>query len=232
MAIYYKHKDTGELYEKRGYSNGNNFIELILYPFNKKLYPITITTEHVVDTDSIYNEKGICQEYQDARKMNDDAALEHVLKTFEEIELNTKIELKDTIIPGVYEMIYICPLCGSKMKQEGGAYLTSPLKYDNFCTKDGCGFQVCTSRWHSGSLVCGTDKKEVEKIITTGTFDEKEELDEYSRKMLRHTKNTEDVTKSANLCYQQYCDTHKPNIPKYEDFIAGFGMACLKYKNK
>ena len=73
--------------------------------------------------------------------------------------------------------------------------------------------------------------KEVEKIITTGTFDEKEELDEYSRKMLRHTKNTEDVTKSANLCYQQYCDAHKPNIPKYEDFIAGFGMAYLKYKN-
>ena len=125
----------------------------------------------------------------------------------------------------------ICPLCGSKMKQEGGVYLTSPLKYDNFCTKDGCRFQVCTSRWHSGSLVCGTDKKEIEKIITTGTFDEKEELDEYSRKMLRHTKNTEDVTKSANLCYQQYCDSHKPNTPKYEDFIAGFGMAYLKYKN-
>ena len=75
MAIYYKHKDTGELYEKRGYSNGNNFIELMFYPFNKKLYPITITTEHVVDTDSIYKEKGICQEYHDARKMNDDAAL-------------------------------------------------------------------------------------------------------------------------------------------------------------
>lgn len=146
MAIYYKHKDTGELYEKRGYSNGNNFIELMFYPFNKKLYPITITTKHVVDTDAIYKEKGICQEYHDARKMNDDVALENVLKTFEEIELNTKIELKDTIIPGVYEMIYICPLCGSKMKQEGCVYLTSPLQFDNFCTKDGCGFQVCTSR--------------------------------------------------------------------------------------
>ena len=30
---------------------------------------------------------------------------------------------------------------------------------------------------------------------------------------------------------QQYCDSHKPNTPKYEDFIAGFGMAYLKYKN-
>lgn len=230
MPTYYKHKDTGELYEKSGYSNWNNVIALKFYPFNKKLKPITIETAHKVDADAIYNKKGICEEYRAAQKLNDETALEHALKTFEKVELNIKRELKDTIIPGVYEMVYYCPLCGSKMKQDGGAYLTSPLQFDNFCTKDGCGYKICTSRWHSGSLVCGTDKNEVERIITSGTFDEKEELDDYSKKMLRHTRNTDDVEKQASLCYQQYCDTHKPNIPKYEDFIAGFGMAYLKYK--
>ena len=186
MATYYKHKETEEIYDKCGYSNYNGIIELKFYPFNKKLKPIIISTPKEIDTDALYKKIGICEEYRAAQKLNDETALEHALKTFEKVELNIKRELKDTIIPGVYEMVYYCPLCGSKMKDAGVAYLTSPLQYDNFCTKDECGFNICTSRWHSGSLVCGTDKNEIERIITSGTFEEQEELEKYSKKMLKY----------------------------------------------
>ena len=186
MATYYKHKETEEIYDNCGYSNYNGIIELEFYPFNKKLKPIIISTPKEIDTDALYKKIGICEEYRAAQKLNNETALEHALKTFEKVELNIKRELKDTIIPGVYELVYYCPLCGSKMKETGGAYLTSPLQYDNFCTKDECGFNICTSRWHSGSLVCGTDKNEIERIITSGTFEEQEELEKYSKKMLKY----------------------------------------------
>ena len=189
MATYYKHKETGEIYKNSGYSNWNGVITLRFYPFNKNLSPIEITTTNKVDAEAIYKKFGICTEYREAQKTNDNNAVNHALETFDEIELNINKELKDTIIPGVYEIIYICPLCGSKMIHKGGAYLTNPLQYDSFCTNDNCDFDVCTSIWYSGSLVCGNDKKEVERIVTSGTFNEKVELDEYSRKMLRYINN-------------------------------------------
>lgn len=189
MTILYKHKGTGELYHKGGYSHWNKVIALKFYPLNEKLEPIIIETKEIVDADAIYNRKGICPEFRAAQDKNDENALNNALNTFERIELDVKIELKDTIIPGVFEIKYICPLCGSVLKQQGGAYLTSPLQYDNNCTKEGCGFTICTSRWHSGSLVCGTDKDEVYRIITSGTFEENKELDEYSKKMLRYLDN-------------------------------------------
>lgn len=184
--ILYKHKVTGELYSKCGYQHWNNEITLKFYPLNKKLEPIEITTKDIVDTDALYKKIGICPEFREAQNRNDNNALNNALNVFDEIELNVKIELKDTIINGVYEIVFYCPLCGEKLKHKGGAYLTSPVQYDNFCKNDDCGFSICTSRWHSGSLVCGNDKDEVERIITSGTFDEKEELDEYSKKMLRY----------------------------------------------
>lgn len=186
MTTLYKHKGTGELYYQDGYSHWNKVIALKFSPLNKKLERITIETEEIIDVDAIYNKKGICPEFREAQKKNDENALNNALYTFEQIELDVKIELKDTIIPGVFEIKHICPLCGSVLKQQGGVYLTDPPQYDNNCTSDGCGFTICTSRWHSGSLVCGTDKDEVYRIVTSGTFDEREELEEYSKKMLRY----------------------------------------------
>lgn len=186
METLYKHKETGELYRQDGYSHRNKVIELKFSPLNKNLERITIETKEIIDADAIYNKKGICPEFREAQNKNDENALNNALNTFEQIELDVKIELKDTIISGVFEIKYICPLCGSILKQHGGAYLTSPPQYDNNCIKDGCGFSTCTSRWHSGSLVCGTDKDEVYRIVTSGTFEEKEELEEYSKKMLKY----------------------------------------------
>lgn len=66
-----------------------------------------------------------------------------------------------------------CPVCGAKLRVEGGAILTSPLQYDNVCSDSNCNYGgICTSSYYSGMYAAVTDEQEM--AITNGTYREHE----------------------------------------------------------
>ena len=190
--MFYRHKETGIIYECLSYSHRHGVITHTFTPLKNKGYDIKdkieVSTNDIIDVDKMYekHKSGSISylEYCEETNKNEINAKNHCLEIFEKIDSKPKIELVE-IVPGSYMIQYICPWCGKPLKQEGGAYLTYPLQYDNFCKTDNCGYWICTSRWHSGMIVCGMDKDEILRVITSGTSEEKENLYEISRKIKR-----------------------------------------------
>ena len=190
--MFYKHKKTGIIYDHPSYSHIRGVITYTFTPLKNKGYgtkdKIEVSTNDIIDADKIYEKykSGSISylEYSKETNKNEINAKNHCLEIFEEIDSEPKIELVE-IAPGFHMIQYNCPWCGKPLKQEGGAYLTYPPQYDNFCKTDNCGYWICTSRWHSGMIVCGMDKDKILRVITSGTNEEQENLYKISRKIKR-----------------------------------------------
>ena len=71
------------------------------------------------------------------------------------------------------QIVLVCPECGSPLKVEGGAILTSPVQYEHVCSNKDCKYETCKSSIYSGMYVAVTDKQE--KKLNEGTYDEWED---------------------------------------------------------
>ena len=186
--MFYRHKKTGIIYNRPSFSHWHGVIIHTFTPLNNKGYDtkdkIEVSTNDIIDVDKMYEKykSGSISYLEYCKETNKNVinAENHFLEIFEEIDSEPKIELVE-IAPGFHMIQYICPWCGKPLKQEGGAYLTYPPQYDNFCKTDNCGYWICTSRWHSGMIVCGMDKDDILRVITSGTSEEQENLYKISR---------------------------------------------------
>lgn len=115
-------------------------------------------------------------EYHKMCRMNDGYEIEITKE-----EMNSRFEYKPWSRPirdvekveprHPIHIVLRCPECGSPLETEGGAYLTSPLKYEHICSNKDCKYEACISSIYSGMYAAVTDEQE--EKIKNGTFDER-----------------------------------------------------------
>lgn len=168
----YKHKETGEYYDRGSFSNHNGKQIQTFSPWNTNLEEITITANWVVDTSRIPTKP--IEVYWAESKKNDDALKRKVDEIFERVDLkpNVIVTEKPKYIPVIVKLT--CPLCGSTLEWDGGALLSSPLQYRHKCPN--CYYRTTTVSFYNGQELLGETEDEVYRIIKEGTREEQKEL--------------------------------------------------------
>ena len=137
----YIEKSTGELWTCGGFSTDENHIRLYrMYKYDEPDSEIEMTEE---ERDERFEYKPWPAPIRDLEQVKPRHPIHIVLR---------------------------CPECGSPLKVEGGAYLTSPLQYEHKCSNKDCKYEVCTCSIYSGMYAAVTDYQE--EKIKDGTFRE------------------------------------------------------------
>ena len=100
---------------------------------------------------------------------------EAIMEIFDNVPLQPIFETTD--VEKKYKKIIIdikCPLCGSTLEWDGSVLLSYPSQYRHACPK--CDYHTTLHHFYQGQVVYCTSDEEAYRIITKGTWEEKNQL--------------------------------------------------------
>lgn len=185
MNIFLKHRKSGKLYERNGFSSSKGWITTkfrTVHKYDGEFEELTVTTEWVENPEQY----DFCKQsklYHIARKKNDDAHEADISNIFEAVFIGDDIHFQEVPKYIKVEMKMNCPFCGSPMKATGEVLMSYPAQYPHVCTNSECGYSMYTSGYSVGEVYYGTSVEEVESILLHGTDEEIEDLKKRKRMM-------------------------------------------------
>lgn len=161
--MLYKHKLTDVLYNLSALNNLSGKIESEYTPAtNCDASEITVTTKWMHNLNEVDCRTDL-DEYIKLSKENQAQHDREVAKVFDKIDLQPTVKLEE-VINVKYSLE--CPICGSPVKWNGIALLTSPAQYPHQCTNGKCGYKFNNPNFHEGEIFYATSHEEVEHILS------------------------------------------------------------------